>query len=63
MMKLTGRFYIDFDGFSVHYLKIVKMMSKYQKLHDFDIFWAKKLIFVQTRDNLIFIKITMDPND
>ena len=32
------------------------MMSNYQKHDDFDIYWIKKLIFIQVRNNLIFIK-------
>ena len=31
-------------------------MSNYQELGGFDIYWVKELIFVQIRNNLIFIK-------
>ena len=32
------------------------MMSNYLKLDDFDIYWAKELIFTQIRNTMIFIK-------
>ena len=31
-------------------------MSNYKKLDDFDMNWVKELIFIQIRNNLIFIK-------
>ena len=37
------------------------MMSNYKKLDDFEIYWAKELIFVQIRNNLIFIKNKHEP--
>ena len=32
------------------------MISNYLKLDDFDLYFVKKLIFIQIRNNLIFIK-------
>ena len=31
-------------------------------LDDFDMYWVEKLIFVQIKNNLIFIKNLIDPN-
>ena len=38
-------------------------MSNYKKLDDFDIYWAKELIFTQIRNTLIFIKNHHEPQN